>query len=40
MGLRNKLNELNSTRKRNKRFEKYDNVVKKTDKISLNELSQ
>ncbi|MFT8497157.1 hypothetical protein FGL85_11005 [Leuconostoc pseudomesenteroides] len=40
MGLKNKLNELNSTRKRTKRFEKYNNVVKKTDKISLNELSQ
>lgn len=40
MGLRNKFNELNSTRKRSKRFEKYNNIVKKTNKISLTELSQ
>ncbi|MGL5887497.1 MAG: hypothetical protein ACRCY1_05395 [Leuconostoc suionicum] len=40
MGLKDRFYELNNNRKRSKRFEMYNNVVKKTNEVSLYELSQ
>ncbi|MBZ6007791.1 hypothetical protein KIJ00_00740 [Leuconostoc gelidum subsp. aenigmaticum] len=40
MGLINKFNELNSNRKRNKRFENYNTFVRKQNNTSLSELSE